>query len=147
MASPLLQTKLQIPPVRPNLVARPDLLARLDQGLTLGRRLTLVSAAAGAGKTTLLSQWVHGLMAAPGAGAGKPGPTARVAWLSLDEADNDPARFLAYLVAALGRAAPGFGQSMETVGGVTSPASCWHTTAMTAVALLPATSQARTRRV
>jgi LuxR family maltose regulon positive regulatory protein len=56
----------------------------------LHRKLTLVSAPAGFGKTTLLSEWVAAC-----------GSCARVAWLSLDEGDNDPARFLAYLVAAL----------------------------------------------
>ena len=91
---PLLQTKLYIPPVRPKLVSRPRLIERLDEGLDLGHRLTLVSAPAGFGKTTLLSEWVCGI------GTRRASPP-RVAWLSLDEGDNDPARFLAYLVAAL----------------------------------------------
>ena len=52
------------------------------------RRLTLISASAGFGKTTLVSEWI--------AGCERP-----VAWLSLDEGDNDPTRFLTYLVAAL----------------------------------------------
>jgi LuxR family maltose regulon positive regulatory protein len=86
--APLLATKIYIPPPRPGLVSRPRLIRRLDEGLRLGHRLTLVSAPAGFGKTTLLSEWC--------AGCGRP-----VAWLSLDEGDNDPARFLAYLVAAL----------------------------------------------
>jgi len=60
----------------------------LNEGLAAGRKLTLVSASAGFGKTTLVSAWV--------AGCGRP-----VAWLSLDEGDNDPTRFLTYLVAAL----------------------------------------------
>ena len=72
MTSPLLITKLHIPSPRPNLVPRPHLVHRLDEGLRLGRKLTLISAPAGFGKTTLLA-----------------------------EGDNDPARFLAYLVAAL----------------------------------------------
>ena len=63
---------------------------RLDDGLAAGHRLTLVSAPAGFGKTTLVSEWV--------AGRGRP-----AAWLSLDEGDSDPGRFLAYLVAALSR--------------------------------------------
>ena len=83
--------KLYIPPVRPELVARPRLIERLNAGLH--RKLTLVSAPAGFGKTTLLSEWV--------AGRGRTEPEVRVAWLSLDDGDNDPARFLAYLVAAL----------------------------------------------
>lgn len=68
------------------MVLRPRLSVRLNEGLQ--RKLTLISAPAGFGKTTLVSQWV--------AGCGRP-----AAWLSLDEGDNDPARFLAYLVAAL----------------------------------------------
>jgi LuxR family maltose regulon positive regulatory protein len=86
MEAPLLQTKLYIPPSRPELVSRPRLIERLNAGLQ--RKLTLVSAPAGFGKTTLLSEWV--------AGCGRP-----VGWVSLDEGDNDPARFLAYLVVAL----------------------------------------------
>jgi len=95
MNGPLLQTKLYIPPVRPELVPRTRLIERLDAGLDLGHRLTLVSAPAGFGKTTLLSEWVRGL-------GERRGAATRVAWLSLDEGDNDPVRFLAYLAAALG---------------------------------------------
>jgi len=84
----LLQTKLYIPPLRPNLVPRPRLIERLNQGLQLGHKLTLVSAPAGFGKTTLVSEWV--------ASCDRP-----AAWLSLDEGDNDLTRFLTYLVAAL----------------------------------------------
>ena len=86
MSIPLLQTKLYIPPPRPGLVSRPRLLERLDAGLH--SKLTLISAPAGFGKTTLLSEWI--------ANSERP-----VAWVSLDEGDNDPARFLAYFVAAL----------------------------------------------
>jgi LuxR family maltose regulon positive regulatory protein len=88
MVAPLLTTKLYIPPVRRDLVSRPRLIERLNEGLQRGHRLTLVSAPAGYGKTTLLSEWV--------ATCGRP-----VAWLALDSGDNDPARFLAYLIAAL----------------------------------------------
>jgi LuxR family maltose regulon positive regulatory protein len=62
----------------------------LNQGLRPGHKLTLISAPAGFGKTTLLSEWIVSV-----------GPP--VAWVSLDEGDNDPARFLAYLIAALKR--------------------------------------------
>jgi LuxR family maltose regulon positive regulatory protein len=86
MATPLLKTKLYIPPARPEMVSRPRLIERLNAGLH--RKLTLISAPAGFGKTTLLSEWVAGC-------------ECPVAWLSLDEGDNDPARFLAYFVAAL----------------------------------------------
>ena len=84
----LLKTKLYSPPTRPNLVPRPALIDRLNQGLRHGHKLTLISAPAGFGKTTLVSEWVSG--------CGQP-----VAWLSLDERDNVPTRFLTYLVAAL----------------------------------------------
>ena len=86
MSSPLLTTKLYIPPIRPKLVPRPRLMERLNAGLD--RKLTLVSAPAGFGKTTLLSEWV--------ADCGQP-----AAWISLDDGDNDPVRFLAYFIAAL----------------------------------------------
>ena len=59
MSTPLLTTKLYIPPPRPNLVSRPRLIERLNAGLH--RKLTLISAPAGFGKTTLLSEWVHDL--------------------------------------------------------------------------------------
>lgn len=93
MDTSLLTTKLYIPPPRPNLVPRRRLIHRLDEGLRLGRRLTLICAPAGFGKTTLLSAWIAGL-ARP------------VAWLSFDESDRDPRRAAAYLVAAL-RTLPG----------------------------------------
>jgi LuxR family maltose regulon positive regulatory protein len=85
---PLLTTKLYIPPPRPHAVPRPRLIQRLEDGLRLGHRLILISAPAGFGKSTLLSEWV--------AGCDRP-----VAWVSLDEGDNDPVRFLSYFVAAL----------------------------------------------
>ena len=75
MDTQLLTTKLYIPPIRPDLVPRPRLIQRLDEGLRVGHRLTLVSALAGFGKTTLLSEWA--------VGCGRP-----IAWLSLDEGDN-----------------------------------------------------------
>lgn len=85
---PLLITKLHIPPVRPGLVSRPRLIERLNAGLH--RKLTLVSAPAGSGKTTLVSEWTIHLR-----------PEVKLAWLSLDEGDDDAARFLAYVIAAL----------------------------------------------
>jgi ATP/maltotriose-dependent transcriptional regulator MalT len=86
MTTPLLATKLYVPPPRPNIVRRPRLIARLNEGLD--HKLTLLSAPAGFGKTTLLSEWIAGC-------------ECQVAWLSLDKGDSDPARFLAYLVVAL----------------------------------------------
>src|SRR5829696_6977158 len=89
MPDALVTTKVRLPRRRPELVPRPRLretLVRYE-----GRRLALVSAPAGFGKTTLLSEWLEDRSA-----DGLP-----IAWLSLEEADNDPARFLAYLVSAL----------------------------------------------
>ncbi len=86
MPTPILATKLYLPPLRPHVVLRPRLLERLNEGLH--RKLILISAPAGFGKTTLVSAWL----------AGGPRPAA---WLSLDDQDNDPTRFLMYLVAAL----------------------------------------------
>jgi LuxR family maltose regulon positive regulatory protein len=93
MVAPLLTTKLYIPPPRPNLVLRPRLVERLDEGLRLGHRLTLISAPAGFGKTTLLSEWIHY--------KGEVTPPVPVAWVSLDESDNDLTRYMTYFVAAL----------------------------------------------
>jgi LuxR family maltose regulon positive regulatory protein len=85
----LLTTKLYIPPSRSNCVPRQRLIERLSEGLQ--RNLTLISAPAGFGKTTLVSEW-H---------ASPAGRSVPLAWLSLDDDDNDPARFWAYLIAAL----------------------------------------------
>jgi len=82
-------TKVHVPVLRPDLVARPSLLARLDPGQQ--PRLLLLSAPAGFGKTTLLSQGLAAIAATDG----------HIAWLSLDEDDNDLRRFLEHLVAAL----------------------------------------------
>ena len=87
MATELLTSKLFIPPLRPGLVPRPRLVQLLNEGLTTKRKLTLVSAPAGFGKTTLVVDWLKQI-------------DLPAAWLSLDEADNDLPRFLAYLAAA-----------------------------------------------
>jgi LuxR family maltose regulon positive regulatory protein len=96
VTTPLLLTKLEVPPAHPNLVSRPRLVRQLDEGLRPGLKLVLVSAPAGFGKTTLLREWAVSADYA-------------VAWLSLDEGDNDPARFWAYFTAAL-RTVPALGE-------------------------------------
>jgi class 3 adenylate cyclase len=93
----LLTTKLAIPLVCGCLIARPRLMERLRAGLQ--GPLTLLSAPAGSGKTTLLSAWR----------ASPEGRDLPLAWVSLDEADNDPARFWRYVLTALDRAARGVG--------------------------------------
>jgi LuxR family maltose regulon positive regulatory protein len=99
MPAPILATKLFIPLARPGIVPRPRLIEWLNGGLTKGCRLTLISASAGFGKTTLVSEWISALTSAPSPGGR--GEGARVAWLSLDEGDSDPVRFISYLIAAL----------------------------------------------
>jgi LuxR family maltose regulon positive regulatory protein len=94
----LLTTKLFTPPTRPELVSRPRLIERLNGGLH--RKLTLISAPAGFGKTTLVTEWLVNLAL----DAEKENQIEnRIAWISLDEGDNDFARFLAYFIAALNR--------------------------------------------
>ena len=105
-SGPLLATKLHVPRPRLNLVPRPRLTGRLSEGLT--GRLILIAAPAGFGKTTLVSEW---LAPTPAAAGRERGAGVRAAWLSLDDDDNDPARFLTYLVAALAAALqPGLGE-------------------------------------
>ena len=100
MATLILTTKLYVPPPRPEVVFRPRLIERLNDGLNC--KLTLISAPAGFGKTTLISEWV--------AGCERP-----AAWLSLDEGDNDPTRFLVYLIAALQKVAATVGEGVLSV--------------------------------
>ncbi len=100
MSTPILATKLYIPPPRPTVVSRPRLIERLNEGLH--HKLTLISAPAGFGKTTLLTQWLSE--------SGTP-----AAWLSLDAGENDPARFLTYLVAALQTIAATIGEKVARV--------------------------------
>jgi LuxR family transcriptional regulator, maltose regulon positive regulatory protein len=102
MSTPILATKLYIPPPRPKVISRPRLIEKLNEGLTTGRKLSLISAPAGFGKTTLVSEWVTGY--------GRP-----TAWLSLDEGDNDSTRFVTYLIAALQTIAPHIGKGLLDV--------------------------------
>jgi LuxR family maltose regulon positive regulatory protein len=105
---PLLKTKIFVPPAHRELVSRPRLIERLDRGIRLGRKLTLISAPAGFGKTTLVSEWIRP------SGSAQAAPP-RVAWLSLDEGDNDPVRFWRYVIAALQGVEPSIGQTAQGV--------------------------------
>ena len=102
MADALITTKLGIPRTRPNLVPRPRLGERLEEGVQ--RRLLLVSAPTGFGKTTLLGEWLE-----------RQSGERAVAWVSLDETDCDLARFLSYLVVALRTAEEGIGEGVLAV--------------------------------
>lgn len=102
MNSPLITTKLYTPRPRQNLVSRPHLLSRASEGLA--GKLLLISAPAGYGKTTLMAAWCAG-----------PGRGYPLAWLSLEEEDNDPARFLAYLTAALQQIGVDLQEDMATL--------------------------------
>ena len=104
----LLATKLHVPGPRPGFVPRPRLAQRLDEGADRG--LVLVCAPAGSGKTALLADWARS--------GQRP-----AAWLSLDDADNDPARFWRHAVAALDRACPGIGERVGPLLGPPAPAS------------------------
>ncbi len=90
IAPQILTTKLYPPPPRLYLVTRSRLVERLNAGLQPGRKLTLISAPAGFGKTTLASEWMTEAQLGPD-----------IAWISLDDGDNDSTRFLNYLIAAL----------------------------------------------
>lgn len=103
----LLNTKFFVPTTRPAHVPRPRLIERLNGGLR--HKMTLISAPAGFGKTTLVSTWVDVLQLDDK----KANQIAnRIAWLSLDESDNDPTRFLKYVVATLDR-----NNGIETTSG------------------------------
>ena len=99
MSIPILATKLYIPSHRPKIVLRPFLIEKLNEGLSARRKLTLLSAPVGFGKTTLVSEWIANR-------------ERQVAWLSLDDGDSDPARFLIYLVTALKAIAPNVGEGV-----------------------------------
>src|SRR5579871_1367267 len=92
-----LRTKLFVPPLRTTLVQRQRLIAQLTQPEM--PPLTLVSAPAGAGKTTLIREWIE---------AARPA----VAWVSLDEGDNDPAHFWMYVIRAIQTVCESAGESL-----------------------------------
>jgi LuxR family maltose regulon positive regulatory protein len=104
----LLATKVNLPRTRPDRLARSRLSQRLDEGMA--QALILVCAPAGFGKTTLLADWATSA-------------SCPVAWLSLDEGDNDPARFWRYVVAALDRARGGLGEQLRPLLTAPTPLS------------------------
>lgn len=115
----MLATKLFAPTSRQQLVQRPRLVRLLDTGLDPGHRLTVVSAPAGFGKTTVLADWLAHL-------AGSATST-RVGWVSLDQGDNEPTRFLAYVVAALQ------GAGLDVAATLDSPGQASPTEALTSL--------------
>ena len=99
----ILTTKLYNPPRKPGLVQRPRLVQRLEDGYNAGKHVTLVSAPAGFGKTTIIGEWITS------DGAERP-----FGWVSLDDGDNDPVRFLIYLVTAIEKSTGHIGHSILT---------------------------------
>ncbi|MCU1472530.1 LuxR C-terminal-related transcriptional regulator [Amnibacterium sp.] len=106
MSGQLLESKLHMPTPRRDLISRARLTERLERGVE--SRLTLVSAPAGFGKTTLLATWL-------GAGAARPGDPRSVAWLSLDQDDDESGRFWTALIAALGAITTGFASGVAAM--------------------------------
>lgn len=111
VAMPALGTKLRVPPPRRTLVQRARLANPFVAGAPSTPRLLLISASAGFGKTTLLTQWLTEVSLEQGSSEGE--PRLRVAWVSLDEADADRARFLASLVASLARPGDDVGREAQ----------------------------------
>ncbi len=101
MAYRVLSTKLYIPPIQPSLVRRPRLVQALENGYQAGKRVTLVSAPAGFGKTTLIREWIKTTELEKPFG-----------WLSIDDGDNDPVRFLVYLISAIQKVYVEIGQTI-----------------------------------
>lgn len=125
MTRPLLATKLYVPKLRHGHVGRPRLLARMDGGARA--RLTLISAPAGFGKTTILAAWLNQT----------PPESRRVAWLSLDAWDNEPASFWTYLVTAVKDAGPGAGAEALEALASSAPTELMLTTLLNELAATP----------
>ncbi len=104
----LLATKVRAPRPRPGLVSRGRLLERLVAGIE--RELVLVCGPAGFGKSSLLAEWAHRGRRA-------------VAWLSLDEDDNDPSQFWRHVAAALDAHRPGLAELVAAQLGAPSTSS------------------------
>jgi LuxR family maltose regulon positive regulatory protein len=148
MAAPVLATKLYIPPPPSKLVTRPRLIGKLNDALSANRQLTLISAPAGFGKTTLVSEWIHqkeeggrrsdesGSITPPSALALHP---SKVAWLSLDENDSDPVRFLTYLIHALQTISPDLGAGVLDIlsSSQSSPIESLLTVLLNEIAAIP----------
>ncbi len=117
MPAPILATKLYLPAPRAKSVSRPRLIERLNEGLSSGRKLTLISAPAGFGKTTLVGEWIATWRASrehlPATDQSPETSPLQFSGLSLDEADGDLTRFLAYLVAALQVVQPTLGEALQ----------------------------------
>jgi LuxR family maltose regulon positive regulatory protein len=123
MDASILSTKLYLPAPPPRAILRPRLIMQLVEGQR--RKFTLISAPAGSGKTTLASEWL--------AASGRP-----AAWLSLDEADSEPARFLTYLAAAVQTVAPGLGEAaLEALQSPQPPIEPVLTALLNDIAALP----------
>ncbi len=97
-------TKVTAPRPPSRYLRRARLIERLDESITAGRGVVLVSAPAGAGKSTLVNGWLDG----------RSGP---VGWLQIDEGDDDPSRFWAYVAAALRDAVPSLGDAIGAAFG------------------------------
>ncbi len=151
MSTPILATKLYIPPPRPQLILRPRLTQRLNACLHSGQKLTLIVAPPGFGKTTLLSEWLHHFRwpiadfeLNTSSENSIENPQSKIenlktAWVSLDEQDNDPVRFWGYVISALDQFQPDLCQ--ETLSLLHSPQAPPIETTLTslinAVATLP----------
>jgi LuxR family maltose regulon positive regulatory protein len=125
MSAPVLVTKLFVPPPRSNAIPRPRLVERLNAGQH--HKLTVISAPAGFGKTTLICEWVADRRES-------------VAWVSLDEGERDPSRFLGYLIAAIQTVAPDIGKGLQTALDAPQPPppESILTSLLNELALLPA---------
>lgn len=147
---PILTTKLYIPPPHAACATRARLFEQLDAGLRLGHRLLLICAPAGFGKTTLLSEWIANfrlpiLDFGSETLADSTTPKSKIknqkfCWLSLDDDDNDPTRFLLYLLATLETVCPDIGADARAMIQPAQPLQ--HTTVLTVllnrlVAMLP----------
>ncbi len=94
-SGPILATKIYIPPPKLKVVLRPHLIEQMNESMHC--KLVLISAPPGFGKSTLASEWVAS-------------SERQTAWLSLDEGDNEPTRFLVYLISAMRTIAANIGE-------------------------------------